>query len=49
VFEYRLGNRQALEWIIDQYQVSIEKRGASPNDPNRTDDPQYLVRLIYKY
>ena len=21
VFEYRLGNRSALDWIIDQYQV----------------------------
>lgn len=24
-FEYRLGNRSALEWIIDQYQVSTDK------------------------
>ena len=23
-FEYRLGNRSALEWVIDQYQVSTE-------------------------
>jgi predicted helicase len=21
VFEYRLGNRSALDWVIDQYQV----------------------------
>ena len=26
LFEYRLGNRSALEWIIDQYQVSADKR-----------------------
>lgn len=26
VFEYRLGNRSALEWIIDQYQVSTDQR-----------------------
>jgi predicted helicase len=25
-YEYRLGNRSALEWIIDQYQVSTDKR-----------------------
>jgi predicted helicase len=46
VFEYRLGNRSALEWIIDQYQVSTDKRRGITNDPNRADDPQYIVRLI---
>ena len=25
-FEYRLGNRSALDWVIDQYQVSKDKR-----------------------
>jgi predicted helicase len=30
-YEYRLGNRSALEWIIDQYQVSTDKRsGITP-------------------
>ena len=48
VFEYRLGNRSALEWIIDQYQVSTDKRSGIMNDPNRADDPQYIVRLIGK-
>lgn len=46
VFEYRLGNRSALEWIIDQYQVSTDKRSGITNDPNRPDDPQYIVRLV---
>ncbi|MDT4968353.1 MAG: hypothetical protein QOJ64_3090 [Acidobacteriota bacterium] len=46
VFEYRLGNRSALDWIIDQYQVSTDKRSGITNDPNRQDDPQYIVRLI---
>ena len=46
VFEYRLGNRSALDWIIDQYQVSTDKRSGITNDPNRADDPQYIVRLI---
>jgi predicted helicase len=45
-FEYRLGNRSALDWIIDQYQVSTDKRSGITNDPNRADDPQYIVRLI---
>jgi len=38
-FEYRLGSRSALEWVIDQYQVKGE------SDPNREDDPSYIVRL----
>ena len=47
-FEYRLGNRSALEWIIDQYQVSADPRSGIDNDPNRPDDPQYIIRLIGK-
>ena len=39
-FEYRLGSRSALEWVIDQYQVKGE------SDPNREDDPGYIVRLV---
>jgi len=46
IYEYRLGNRSALEWVIDQYQVSTDKRSGITNDPNRADDPQYIVRLI---
>jgi predicted helicase len=44
--EYRLGNRSALEWVIDQYQVSTDKRSGITSDPNREDDPQYIVRLV---
>ena len=47
-FNYRLGNRSALEWIIDQYRVKTDKRSGIVNDPNRADDPQYIVRLIGK-
>ena len=44
--EYRLGNRSALEWVINQYQVKTDKRSGIVNDPNRADDPQYIVKLI---
>ena len=46
MFDYRPGNRSALDWIIDQYQVSTDKRSGITNDPNRTDDSEYVVRLI---
>jgi predicted helicase len=45
-FEYRLGNRSALEWVIDQYQVSTDKRSGITADPNRPEDPEYIVRLL---
>ena len=47
-FEYRLGNRSALEWVIDQYRVKTDKRSGIENDPNRVDDEQYIVRLVGK-
>jgi predicted helicase len=40
VFDYRLGSRSALEWVIDQYQVKGE------SDPNREDDRGYILRLV---
>ncbi len=46
VFDYKMGNRSALEWVIDQYRVSTDKRSGITNDPNRPDDPKYIVRLI---
>jgi predicted helicase len=45
-FDYRLGNRSALDWIIDQYQIKTDKRSGITNNPNRLDDEQYIVRLI---
>jgi predicted helicase len=46
VFDYRLGNRSALEWVIDQYRVTEDARSGVRSDPNRADDPQYIVRLV---
>jgi predicted helicase len=39
-FDYRLGSRSALEWIVDQYQIKGD------SDPNREDDPAYITRLV---
>lgn len=52
--EYQLGSRSALSWIIERYQVSVDKRGKSGivNDPNDWADevgnPRYIVDLIGK-
>jgi predicted helicase len=47
-FEYKLGNRSALEWVIEQYQVTTDTRTGITSDPNRDDDPQYIVKLLKK-
>jgi len=46
VFAYKLGNRSALHWVIDQYRIKTHKRSGITNDPNRRDDPDYILRLI---
>ena len=45
-FEYQLGTRSALEWVIDQYRIKVDKRSGIVNDPNRADQPRYIVDLI---
>jgi predicted helicase len=49
-YDYRLGNRSALEWVIDQYRVSTDPRSGTVNDSNRlegeNDDPKYILRLL---
>ena len=46
VYEYRLGTHSALEWIVDQYRVKTDKRSGIVNDPNRAEEPRYIVDLI---
>ena len=46
VYDYRLGTRSALEWVVDQYRVKVDKRSGIVNDPNRAEEPRYIVDLI---
>lgn len=51
VYNYILmGNRSALEWVIDRYQVKTDKKSLITNDPNdycrAVNDPRYIVDLI---
>ena len=48
-FAYRLGNRSALEWVIDQYRVKTDKRSGITHDPNGySEDEKYIVELIQR-
>ena len=45
-YDYRLGNRSALEWVVDQYRVKVDRRSGIVNDPNSEAEPRYIVDLI---
>jgi predicted helicase len=47
-FQYHLGNRSALEWVIDQYQINVDKRTGIVIDPNQLEAEDYIVRLVRK-
>jgi predicted helicase len=44
--EYRLGNRSALAWVIDQYRVDRDAAGDLSSDPNDPADEEAIVRLV---
>ncbi len=46
VFDYKLGNRSALDWVIDQYRVSTDARSGLHHDPNDPDEPRAIVKLV---
>jgi predicted helicase len=46
-FEYKIGNRSALHWVIDQYRITTDKEGNTIEDPN-TEDETYIISLIEK-
>jgi len=33
-------------FLIDQYRVTEDTRSGIVSDPNREDDPQYIVRVV---
>ncbi len=47
-FDYKLGNRSAVDWIIDQYRIKTDKRSGIVNNPNRKEDEYGIIELIKK-
>lgn len=45
-FEYVLGNRSALEWVVDQYRITKDERSGIVSDPNDPDNPEYIARHV---
>lgn len=44
-FEYKIGNRSALQWVMDQYRIKTDEEGCIIEDPN-SEDESYVIRLI---
>lgn len=42
-----MNGKTAIEWIIDQYNVSIDKKSGILDDPNEfSEDPNYILNLL---
>jgi predicted helicase len=48
MFQYKLGNRSALDWVVECYRVKTDKRSGLVSDPNREDEPRFILDLIGK-
>lgn len=51
-YRYQLGSRSAIEWIMRQYQVTMDKASGIVNDPNQWGiehgNPHYILDLLQK-
>ena len=49
-YEYVVNGRSAIEWIMDRYQVKVDKDSGIKNDPNdwglEHNNPRYILDLI---
>ena len=48
-YDYRVNGNSALEWLMQCYQVKIDKDSGIKQDPNQwSDNPRYIIDLIGK-
>lgn len=46
-YEYIVNGRSAIEWIMDQYQVKLDKKSGIIDNPNDySDNPKYIFNLL---
>jgi predicted helicase len=49
-YEYVVNGKSALEWVMERYQVSLDKDSGITNNPNEwcleAEDPEYILNLI---
>lgn len=49
-YEYVVNGKSAIDWIIDRYQVKVDKKSGIKNDPNdwskEVENPSYILDVI---
>lgn len=49
-YEYQVNGKSAIEWIMDRYQVKVDKKSGIKDDPNlwcqEHNDPKYILNLL---
>ena len=46
-YEYVVNGKPAIEWVMERYQVTVDKKSHIRNDPNEwSDDPRYIIGLV---
>jgi predicted helicase len=50
--EYVINNKSAIDWILDRYQVKVDKDSGIKNDPNdwakEHSEPRYILDLLLR-
>ena len=48
-YEYLVNGKSTIEWIMDQYQVKIDKKsGITDNTNDYSDDEKYIFNLLLR-
>ncbi|MEE6684181.1 helicase-related protein [Limosilactobacillus fermentum] len=48
-YDYIVNGKSAIEWIMDQYQVTTDDKSGITDDPNDfSDDPKYIFNLLLR-
>ncbi len=46
-YEYIVNGKSAIEWIMDRYQIKVDKASKIKNDPNLySENPRYIIDLL---
>jgi predicted helicase len=51
-YNYIINGKSAIEWVMERYQIQIDKDSNIKNDPNEycneSEDPKYILNLLKK-
>lgn len=46
-YDYVVNGKSAIEWVMERYQVDVDKKSGIVNDPNEySQDPRYIIDLV---